>query len=410
MAKKTTKNTASTISKYDWKAYYESKAVAEIPVYQAQGMKNKTSKNQFINICKLAHMSLKAFLISELTKYFDLKDIVSDDGFIFVPGSIPFAVTAHMDTVHRELIKDFYDYKNEKDEHILSSPQGIGGDDRCGIFMILKLLEAGFRPTVIFCEDEEIGCVGSKKFIKHDDLVKKLGECNYIIELDRKGSNDAVFYECDNAEFTNYIVCSTGYEEAWGSCSDISYLAPAAGIAAVNFSCGYYNPHQTSEYVNYTEMMNTVEVVKKLLEDSEAKQYEYIEMSYGYSSRYSSGYGYFGRYWDDYDNYYGNTYSEYYSKKTTKTKKKKDMYRIFAQFKNKIGGLDIDIDVVGDTLSEAVANMFIAASGHCLEELHYFEIMDDSYQLIDMDELLNNQLIDDLRVFGAECGNASVYY
>ena len=35
-----------------------------------------------------------------------------------------------------------------------------------------------------------------------------------MIELDRANSKDAVFYECDNKDFTEYITSSTGYKEA----------------------------------------------------------------------------------------------------------------------------------------------------------------------------------------------------
>ena len=409
-----TKKTTS-LAKFDnWKDYYKVFSAPAIPVYQAQGVKNKTEKKYFINICKLPQKSLKTFLNAVLAKYYDEKDIISDDGFLFVPGSIPFAVTAHMDTVHHELIKDFYDYKNEKDEHILSSPQGIGGDDRCGIFMIIKLLEAGFRPTVIFCEDEEIGCVGSGKFTNHEDLVKKLSECNYIIELDRKGSTDAVFYDCDNEEFANYIITTTGYREEWGSCSDISYLAPAAGIAAVNLSCGYYNPHQKTEYVNYSEMMKTVEVVKKLLRDKEVKQFEYVD-AYAFGSRYGSygsGYGALsGRNWDSYedDDYdYWSDYCSSRNKKTTKTESKKIHYHVYAQFKDAATNRIIDTQTDGITLAEAVLNLFFTQSDKCLENLDYFEIMNEHYEAEDLYNL-DADIVNTLCAFGAECGNVGAY-
>ena len=403
--KKTTTTTKKTtsIAKFDnWKDYYKSFRTPTIPTYQAQGVKNKTAKKSFINICKLPQKTLKLFLIDELAKHYPETDIVTDDGFIFVPGSIPFAVTAHMDTVHKELIEDFYDYRKEMDEHILSSPQGIGGDDRCGIFMILKLLEAGFRPTVIFCEDEEMGCIGSDKFTKHEDLVKKLSECNYIIELDRKGSKDAVFYECDNEEFTNYIVTTTGYTEEWGSCSDISYLAPAAGIAAVNLSCGYYNPHQTKEYVNYTEMMNTVEVVKKLLKDKDVKQFEYVD-AYRFHSKFNSSKSGFGAlsksYWDDDYDYWGNTYPEYYSNTPKKTETKKKNYYIYAEF--------VDLES-GSTLAEAVLDLFFLQSNKCLEDLEYFEVRNERDEMANLKDL-DKDIIDTLSCFGAECGNVGAY-
>ena len=48
---------------------------------------------------------------------------------------------------------------------VAMSPQGIGGDDRCGVWMILQILRTA-NCHVLFCEDEEVGCVGAKKFTK----------------------------------------------------------------------------------------------------------------------------------------------------------------------------------------------------------------------------------------------------
>ena len=70
---------------------------------------------------------------------------------------------------------------------------------------------------VLFCEDEEVGCVGAKKFTRGSLRP----QVNYIVELDRRGSNDAVFYRCDNPEFEDFIT-SFGFETAGGSRSDIS--------------------------------------------------------------------------------------------------------------------------------------------------------------------------------------------
>ena len=109
--------------------------------------------------------------------------------------------------------------------------------------MILQILRTT-KCHVLFCEDEEVGCVGAKKFTK-GSLRPRV---NYIVELDRRGSNDAVFYRCDNPEFEDFVT-SFGFETAGGSCSDISYIAPYLETAAVNISCGYYCEHQRHEYI-----------------------------------------------------------------------------------------------------------------------------------------------------------------
>lgn len=232
---------------------------------------------KLIELCAMTQKEMKAFLGKELKKYY--KTVISHDGFLYARGNMNVCLTSHMDTVYKEVPKEF-----ECVNGVLSSPQGIGGDDRCGIYMILKLLERGYKPSIIFCEDEEIGCIGAGKFARHKDLCEEIGgDCHYIIELDRKGSEDAVFYDCDNADFTKWIIEKTGYKEKVGTCSDISTLCPATGIAGVNFSCGYYNEHRgKEEYVVLDELENTLEMVTRLLQEETKEPFEYIECDYGF--------------------------------------------------------------------------------------------------------------------------------
>lgn len=287
--KTTTKSTY-----YDWNNWKKEK---EIHVYK--GKKNQTEFPNFIELCKATQNQLKASLPIKLLNA-GYRDVIVDNGYIYAKGDIPVLLTAHMDTVHKEPVKDFYEYVDENGNHIISSPQGIGGDDRCGIYMILELIKE-FKPYVLFCEDEESGGIGSSKFCK-THFIKELEEMKFMIELDRANGNDAVFYDCDNPDFTEFIEKTTGFKEAYGSFSDISNLAPKAKVAAVNLSCGYYHAHTLKEEVNVEEMLHTMEAVKKLL-TTESEQFDYIEARhYGY------GYGY------DYGYRYGSNYRYSYSR------------------------------------------------------------------------------------------------
>ena len=187
-------------------------------------------------------------------------------------------MVAHLDTVHVALPTMFkYDSKTDA----LSSPQGIGGDDRCGVYMILQIIKH-YNCSVLFCEDEEIGGVGAEKFIK-TELAKSL-EFNYMIEFDRQGCNDAVFYNCDNEDFEDFIT-KDFYKTAYGTFSDISVLAPFFGCAAVNLSCGYYKAHTQNEYVVLSEMDESIYAACRILErTTEEDKFEYIE---GYHSNFS---------------------------------------------------------------------------------------------------------------------------
>lgn len=208
----------------------------------------------FEEVARKSQQALKQALISELGRIGYKTH--SKKGFTYGAGSLPVLLVAHLDTVHRNPVKTICYSQNGR---ILMSPQGIGGDDRAGVYMILEIIRRR-RCHVLFCEDEEIGGIGARRFVKSNIRP----DINYIIELDRHGENDAFFYDCDNREFTDFV-CGYGLEEAFGSFSDISIIAPHLGIAAVNISAGYYNEHTLHEYVNMDVMEKNIERVEKMV-------------------------------------------------------------------------------------------------------------------------------------------------
>lgn len=247
--------------------------------------------------------------------------VISGDGYVYHEGKFPVLLCAHMDTVHKELPRTLV-YANGT----LSSTQGIGGDDRCGIYMIFKILKE-YDCHVVFLEDEEIGCVGARKFVESRicKKLKKDGDLKYIIEFDRKGNNHAVTYDCENPEFDAFIT-KEFFKKEYGTCSDISYIAPELNIAAVNLSCGYYKEHHIEEWVNLKEMETIIVEAKKVLERTKEleKPFRYIKAVRSLYSRwdawddgYSYGYGY---------NSYGSYGSYGYQKDKDKDKTKDKTY------------------------------------------------------------------------------------
>jgi hypothetical protein len=244
---------------------------------------NKYRIVEFEEILKMKQMTLKRHLEAKLEAAgYEPK---SEDGFLYAEGTFPVLLVAHMDTVHKECVQ-----KIKYNGAIMSSPQGIGGDDRCGIYAILQIIK-DYHCSVLFTEDEEIGCVGSGKFAKSDYVVNN--NINYIIEIDRRGTNDCVFYSCDNPDFKEFIE-STGYfKTEWGSVSDISIIAPVLQVAAVNLSSGYFNEHTITETINVEALLSTIEEAKKILALPCEEPFEYIEAAYGY--------GKYGNWWKDWD-------------------------------------------------------------------------------------------------------------
>ena len=299
--------------------FYDFAKELEKKTFPYKGKKNKTDFPEFVNICKMSAKKLKQYLCKKVKEFYDKKDIIAGNGYLYCRGSVPVLLTAHMDTVHKELIKDFYedvkiDMKGNV-THTISSPQGIGGDDRCGIYAILQILETGYLPYVLFCEDEEIGGVGSEKFC-NTEYIEELETMKFLLELDRANANDLVFYSNGNQEWKNWIKEKTNWTESWGTFSDICNLSPICGVSSVNLSCGYYKQHTLQEYVIIEEMLEMIEVVKHLLDVSDkVNTFEYVAQR-STNRYYNYGYNYYGfdnsnsiSFDDDDDDYY---YTSYY--------------------------------------------------------------------------------------------------
>ena len=254
----------------------------------------------FEDICRMTQQGVKGYMHSYLVEcgY----SPTSENGFLYAKGDIPVLLVAHMDTVHKEQCKDINNNNGK-----LSSPQGIGGDDRCGVYIIMNIVKE-LHCSVLLCEDEERGCIGAHKFVK-TDYIKNLG-VNYMIEFDRKGNNDAVFYSCANEDFIDFVEDATNFKFATGSVSDISVLMPEANLSAVNLSCGYYNAHTLNEYVIYDEMMDTIEVAKALIKEKCDEPFVYVRKTYSYSNSYANFNNYHAKIYPAVGDYYGSFFDE----------------------------------------------------------------------------------------------------
>lgn len=241
------------------------------------------NKRLFETIVRKTQPQLKNWLKGQLWQA-GYKEYYDEDGYLYAEGEIPVMLIAHLDTVHKEPVVNVCWDSNY---NVAMSPQGIGGDDRCGVYMILRVIRE-LKCHILFCEDEEIGGVGALQFT-HSGLNPAV---NFLIEFDRKGNNDAVFYDCENMDFIDLLE-QYGFKENYGSFSDISHIAPHFGVAAVNVSSGYYRQHTTSEYINMREMNTNADRIAKLIRENNGTFYEYVESP---------------RSWQNWRNYSGYTY------------------------------------------------------------------------------------------------------
>ena len=218
----------------------------------------------------------QAELMNYLRENVEGKKFYEEGAFLLIEGQVPIMLVSHLDTVHEEIARDIF---TNDDGNIISSPQGIGGDDRCGVYALLEIQKrANKKPYLLFTCDEEIGRLGAKKFAESlSKIPQGAKNINLIVELDRRGNNDAVYYSCANKHLEKYI-SSKGFETAQGTGSDISNIAPALGIAAVNLSSAYYNAHRLDEFINLAELEKIIERVIEIVNESESlPKFEYVE-------------------------------------------------------------------------------------------------------------------------------------
>lgn len=202
----------------------------------------------------------------KILKDFKYETIYDTPDYIMAIGSLPVGLIAHLDTVHTEEITVL------KDKNVMYKEINSGFDDRAGVAAILTILQTlkNPLPTVIFTHGEETGGTGALALSKE----RQNPHLKYLIELDRQGEKDAVFYGCENSEFTAFIL-SSGFILARGTFSDISFICPAWEIAGVNLSIGYFYEHTIDEYLNIEFWENTIHKVVALLQREDVPIFEY---------------------------------------------------------------------------------------------------------------------------------------
>jgi len=225
------------------------------------------NKHILMKILKMTQNEVKVYAKKQL-KLSGYSPILRD-GFIYAEGDLPVLLVAHMDTVFKA---PKYVIQNGD---VLSGKRGLGADDRAGIFGVLELVAKGYRPSILFLEDEEIGCVGAGKFILSGIDIT----ANCIIELDRQGKDNAVFYDLVNTDFETYIT-DFGFRWSYGSYSDISVICPHFNIAGVNLSVGYYGQHTRTEKLVMSELETTLIKVENILENLPTGIFDYFSKEY----------------------------------------------------------------------------------------------------------------------------------
>lgn len=233
-----------------------------------EGMKNLDA-NLLKNLLTLDEEQLYIIMSKFLHKHY--KNVVESPRFLYAIGEIPVALIAHLDIVHtkppmRSLI--FHD----TEKGMVWSPQGLGADDRAGVYAIVSLVKQGYHPSIIFTCGEEVGGIGANALIRA--YRKPLSDLNCIIELDRQGHDECVFYGSNNIDFQFYVQ-KFGFKVKNGTFTDISIICPSWDLAGTNLSIGYLYEHTQCEFLNLNWLQETTDKVARMLVDYPQERMEY---------------------------------------------------------------------------------------------------------------------------------------
>ncbi len=209
--------------------------------------------------------------LSILESAYPADAITVDADYVYARGNIPVCLVAHTDTVHCSPPADLY---CDTAKGILWSPQGLGADDRAGVYAIAAILrDTSLRPHVLFTDGEETGGRGAAAVASTLDCPPGL---RVLLQLDRAGATDAVLYQCHSRALLRYLR-PYGYRLASGSYTDIVDIMPAWGLAGANLSIGYAQQHTRGEYLNLASLSNTIRQVRKMLAHPPKRPFTYAE-------------------------------------------------------------------------------------------------------------------------------------
>ena len=243
------------------------------------------NKNLLLEIFRIPSQSarerdIQQFIIKFLGEN-DVKHELDDIGNVFnIDQPDKPLLCAHMDTVQDDDDVQLAGLINLR-KGILSGYGVIGGDDKCGIYIILNLIAQGFRDfNFLFCVEEEIGCVGSINFVQKKDI----SSFPYGIVLDRRNKGDIICaangYGTKKFQSAiSKIGKEFGYTPCAGAVSDADKLRTQ--ISCANLSVGYYNPHLKNEYVIVSQLVNAENFTKAILDNVTENFQAPPERSYG---------------------------------------------------------------------------------------------------------------------------------
>lgn len=233
----------------------------------------KEFETLLIEVLKIPTMSKKEWFVRKYMA--DAMPCLESDAFGNLTCLRPNTplISAHMDSVGSPAAQALLPYIQVFRDKSIRGLDNIGADDKVGLALALALYEHyGDQLSYAFFVQEEIGCLGSKDFVRQEAHTAALADCNWYAVLDRRNASDFICSQNNygSKEFEEAAMAIIGEESQFGFKPERGLFSDADSICGIlsgaNFSVGYYEPHSSNEYVMPEEAYNTLLAVAKMIE------------------------------------------------------------------------------------------------------------------------------------------------
>lgn len=260
---------SDSVDSFDYKAFYKkmSKSYRKEPKFSAalSPEDKKEIEKSYDLLFRLYYayspsmqeFGVRAIVIQELNKMGIGYDI-DEEGNVFSFKRGAGILSAHMDQVCFDQLKNI----DIDIDHNVFGNTSLGADDKNGVYIVLKLLEAFPGMSFCFSVNEESG--GGLWNISDSMPI----DIPYCLVFDRRGNTDIIGKSngyCSK-RFENKIsklLKPLGYKPNSGTWSDANFFSQYTD--SVNLSCGYYEAHSSYEYANLKDIEIAIQAGKVLI-------------------------------------------------------------------------------------------------------------------------------------------------
>lgn len=160
------------------------------------------------------------------------------------------AFMSHHDTVHRgdgrQVVVIDGDFAKAP-----PTSSCLGADCTTGVYIMLRMIEAGIEGVYVVHASEEIGCLGAAALVK--DFPSWMNHVKYAISFDRMGYSSVITHQ------TSMRTCSDEFARSLADILDLNYELDDTGVytdsneyvdfipECTNISVGYFSQHTKNE-------------------------------------------------------------------------------------------------------------------------------------------------------------------